>query len=88
MFRLWAKEFKDNRMIKDTVIEDARSETRTHKVFDALEEVCLRFDLGKPIWLEVTVSDFKRHSKARFSQDNFIEEIDFDYLEIHVIEED
>lgn len=75
-------------MIKDTVIEDARSETRTHKVFDALEEVCLTFDLGKPIWLEATVSDFKRHSKARFSQDNFIEEIDFDYLEIHVIEED
>ncbi len=88
MFRLWAKEFKDNRMVKDTVIEDARSETRTHKVFDALEEVCLTFDLGKPIWLEATVSDFKRHSKARFSQDNFIEEIDFDYLEIHVIEED
>ena len=88
MFRLWAKEFKDNRMIKDTVIEDARSETRTHKVFDALEEVCLTFDLGKPIWLEAPVSDFKRHSKARFSQDNFIEEIDFDYLEIHVIEED
>lgn len=88
MFRLWAKEFKDNRMVKDTVIEDARSETRTHKVFDALEEVCLTFDLGKPIWLEATVSDFKRHSKTRFSQDNFIEEIDFDYLEIHVIEED
>ena len=88
MFRLWAKEFKDNRMIRDTVIEDSREETRTHKVFDALETVCLQFDLGKPIWLEATGSDFKRHSKARFSQDNFIEEIDFDFLEIHVIEED
>lgn len=75
-------------MLKDTVIEDDREETRTHKVFDALEEICLQFDLGKPIWLEATVSDFKRHSKARFTQDNFIEEIDFDYLEIHVIEED
>lgn len=88
MFRLWAKEFKNNRMLKDTVIEDDRDETRTHKVFDALDEVCLQFDLGKPIWLEATVSDFKRHSKARFTQDNFIEEIDFDHLEIHVIEED
>ena len=88
MFRLWAKEFKDNRMVKDTVIEDGREETRTHKVFDALEEVCLQFDLGKPIWLESTVSEFKRHSKARFHQDNFIEEIDFDFLGIHVIEED
>ena len=88
MFRLWAREFKDNHMLKDTVIEDNRSETRTHKVFHALEEVCLQFDLGKPIWLESTVSDFKRHSKARFTQDNFIEEIPFDYLEIQVIEED
>ena len=88
MFRLWAREFKDNHMLKDTVIVDNRSETRTHKVFHALEEVCLQFDLGKPIWLESTVSDFKRHRKARFTQDNFIEEIPFDYLEIQVIEED
>lgn len=88
MFRLWAREFKDNRMLKDTVIEDDRSDTRTHKIFRALEEICLQFDLSKPIWLESTVYDFKRHSKTRFSQDNFIDEIDFDYLEIQVIEED
>ena len=31
---------------------------------------------------------FKKHGKARFYQDNFIEQIDFDYLEIQVIEED
>ena len=30
----------------------------------------------------------KKHGKARFYQDNFIEQIDFDYLEIQVIEED
>lgn len=88
MFRLWAKEFKDNRMLKDTVIEDASGDTRTHKVFGALEQVCIQFDLGQPIWLDSTISEFKRHDKARFSQDNFIETIDFDYLEIHVIEED
>lgn len=88
MFRLWAKEWKNNRMIRDTVIEDSRDETRTHKVFDAIDEICLQFDLGKPIWLDATVSEFKRHGRARFYQDNFIEEIPFDYLEIHVIEED
>lgn len=88
MFRLWAKEFKDNRMLKDTVISDSSDDTRTHKVFHALDEVCYQFDLGKPIWLDSTVQDFKRHDKARFTQDNFIESIDFDYLEIHVIEED
>lgn len=88
MFRLWAKEFKDNRMLKDTVICDDSPDTRTHKIFRALDEVCHQFDLGKPIWLDATVTEFKRHDKARFTQDNFIENIEFDYLEIHVIEED
>lgn len=62
-------------------------DTRTHKIFQALDDVCVAFDLGKPIWLDANVSDFKRHAKTRFLQDNFIEEIEFDYLEIQVIEE-
>lgn len=88
MFRLWAKEFKNNHMMRDTVICDDTEDTRTHKVFRALEEVCYEFDLGKPLWLDATVEEFKRHAKTRCYQDNFIEEIEFDYLEIHVIEED
>ena len=44
--------------------------------------------LEKPMWLDATVQDFKYHDKARFTQDNFIETVDFDYLEIQVIEED
>jgi hypothetical protein len=87
MFRLWAKIFIDNHLIKDMVVCNDTKDTRTHKVFLAIDEICLAFDLGKPIWLDSTVSDFKRHSKTRFYQDNFIESIDFDYLEIHVIEE-
>ncbi len=88
MFRLWAKIFKDNHMLQDTCIADGSEDTRTHKIFRALNQVCYEFDLGKPIWLDKTVTEFKRHDKARFTQDNFIEEIPFDYLEIHVIEED
>ena len=83
MFRLWGRIWKDNHMLKDTVICDDRQETRTHKVFHCLEQICYELDLGNPIW-----RDFKKHSKTRFYQDNFIEQIDFDYLEIQVIEED
>ena len=88
MFRLWARTFKDNHMLQDTVICNDSDDTRTHKVFHAIEEVCYAFDLGKPIWLDSTIAEFKRHSKARFTADNFIETIDFDYLEIQIIEED
>lgn len=88
MFRLWAKIIKDNHLLKDTVICDDSEDTRTHKVFHAIEEACYEFDLGKPIWLDSTISEFKRYDKARFTADNFIESIEFDYMEIQIIEED
>ena len=88
MFRLWAKIFKDNHLLQDTVNCNDSRDTRTHKVFDAIDQICYEFDLGKPIWLDSTIAEFKRHAKARFTQDNFMESIDFDYLEIHIIEED
>ena len=71
------------------VVENANQDmTRTKKVFSAIDEICYAFDLSKPIWLDVTVADFKRHDKTRFTKDNFIDTIEFDYLEIEVIEED
>lgn len=88
MFRLWAKIFENNHMLQDSCIADTSDDTRTHKVFRALEEVCYQFDLAKPIWLDKNISEFKRHSKTRFTRDNFIETINFDYLEIQIIEED
>lgn len=88
MFRIWGKIFKNNKMLKDIVIENTEDCSRTGKVFQSLEQICHEFDLGIPIWLDSTINDFKRHDKCRFTQDNFIESIDFDYLELHVIEED
>lgn len=88
MFRLWAKIFQDNRMLSDTVICNDTADTRTHKIFAALESVCMQFDLGQPVWLDNNVQELKRHSKTRFRQDSFIEQIDFDFLEIQIIEED
>jgi len=88
MFRLWGKIFKENHMLKDTVIADESADTRTHKIYRALDEICYQFDLSKPLWLDATIKEFQKHTKARFYQDNFIDSIDFDYLEIHVIEED
>ena len=89
MFRLWAKEFKDNKMLRDMVVENGSTDqTRTQKVFAAIEEICYSFDLSKPIWLDHNIAEFKRIDKTRFNCDNFIDSIDFDFLEIHVIEED
>ena len=82
MFRMWGKLMKDNHLLKDTVVcISDYSLSRTQMVFDSLDSICYEFDLEKPIWLDSTVN------KARFTQDNFIESVDFDFLEIQVIEE-
>lgn len=86
--RIWFKEWQNNHLLRDYEVSDESDETRTHKIFQALEDACNVLDLSKPIWLDSTVRDFKRSAKARFYQDSFMDEIDFDYLEIHVIEED
>lgn len=88
MFRLWGKIWKDNHLLQDEVICDDSINTRTKKIFGTLDELCYKFDLQKPIWLDSNISEFQKVSKTRFYQDNFIETIEFDYLEIQVIEED
>lgn len=88
MFRVWAKIWKENKLIRDIVIEDDIADTRTHKVFQALEKVCYEFDLSVPIWLDHNVEEFKRVAKTRFHADNFVDTISFDALEFQIIEED
>ena len=85
--RIWGKLWKDNHMLHDTVYEEYSDDTRTHIIFRGLDTICQRMDLSRPIWLDLNVKEFKQSKKTRFYQDSFIEEISFDYLEFHIIEE-
>ena len=87
MFRMLGKIFHENRMLKDTVICIDTDLNRTRKVYQALEEICYAFDLSRPIWLPLNQQDFIRYSRTRFTQDSFVEGIEFDYLDFRVIEE-
>ncbi|MBQ0028521.1 MAG: hypothetical protein KBS96_07955 [Lachnospiraceae bacterium] len=86
--RIWIREIFNNKPIKDTVVIDNSSESRTHKVFSALEQACNEFDLCIPIWLDKNINDFKYHSRTKFNSDSFVEAIEFDYLDFQVLEED
>lgn len=89
MFRVWGKLIKENRVIKEhTVCIEDYTMTRTAKVYKALDELCILYDLSKPIWLKKNQQDFIRSARTRFNSDNFIDNIDFDYLDFQVIEEE
>ena len=67
MFRLWGKIWKNNRMAADTVICDDSPDTRTHKVFRALDEICYTFDLSKSRSGSIRISgSFKNTQKSGF----------------------
>lgn len=85
--KFWGKIWKEHHLLRDTVITVEDDDTRTHKIFHALEEVCLEFDLGVPMWLDSSIRDFKRHRRVRFYQDSFHEAIGFDFLEFIILEE-
>ncbi len=66
MFRLWGKIWKDNHLLKDTVICDDSEDTRTHKIFRGLESICYEMDLGNPIWLESTIKHLRNMERQDF----------------------
>jgi len=89
MFRLWAKIMVSGKMVKNMTIENFDSSlNRTKKIFNSIDEICYAYDLSKPIWLDKNIREFKKNSRTRFTKDNFVDEIEFDSMDIEVIEED
>ena len=89
MFRMWGKIWKENHLMQDVVVtNEDRELNRTRKVLHGLNEICSALDLSVPIWLDANITEFQKVSKTRFCADHFIEQIDFDALEMQVIEED
>ena len=89
MFKIWGRTVKNNKYIEEyTACVDDPSLNRTAKVYKALEMICYELNLAVPIWLPINKKDFIHHSRTRFTKDSFIEEIEFDYLDFQVIEED
>ena len=86
--RIWGKIFRENHLLRDTVVVLDGPERRTVKVLEGLRLICQEFDLAVPVCLDANIREFQKIAKTRFRQDSFIEQIPFDYLEIQVIEED
>ena len=70
--RIWFKMMKDNHLLRDTTITDESDDTRTHKIFRAIDEVCYAFDLGKPIWLDANVAELKGNENKSFTKESLI----------------
>lgn len=89
MYRLWGKIMKNNRFKKDHVFELNQPELSPKQQLNmGIESLAYTFDIQMPMWLSDNEKDFKQFGKAVFTQEHFIEQIEFDYFEVEVIETD
>ena len=59
--------------------EDISFESKLSK---GIQDLCNRFDIANPMWLEDNAISMNQVNKTKFKAQHFIEEIDFDYFEI------
>lgn len=77
MLKIWGKIMKDNRIVRDEVVQCDTHESYQENLKACIIELCYKFDISKPYWLPSNVNEYNRRSKTSFDQNNFIEEIDF-----------
>lgn len=89
MLRVWGKIYKKDRIQNSvTVCDDHRSWSFKNRLYTLMEEIIRQLDLAMPIWYDNNKEDLRKFGTVRFTQDNFIELIRFDYLECQIIETD
>lgn len=88
MLRIWGKLIKDNKIIKDKVVELVVKNTYQEALKEAVTEICKEFDIAKPYWLNHNLEEYNNRSKTSFDENNFIEEIEFNKFEIEELDDE
>lgn len=77
--KYWGKIKTEDRIIRDLVRDDKDLPA-------ALVSVCSQFDIGKPIICGKHIAEMRAFRRTVFYPDDFVEQIDFDTLEIEIID--
>lgn len=82
MSRLWVRVVKKHKIARDCAVPCLWGEQRA-----ALEAALSDMDLPTPIWLGKHENEFEKFRRTAFSADHFMEDIDFDRLEIEFLDD-
>ncbi|NLX70429.1 MAG: hypothetical protein GX024_05975 [Clostridiales bacterium] len=89
MFKLWGSIHKNNKIIMDMVSECNRADlSEQDRLHHCIQEICYQLDLQRPVWLQKNQREFEQYKRTVLTQDNFIENIDFDALVLELIPDD
>ncbi|MPM22726.1 hypothetical protein SDC9_69184 [bioreactor metagenome] len=87
MYKLWAKKIKSNRIVDSLVVNNKENISPDEKREKCLKEICQKFDLSVPVWLKTHDMEFSQFKIVTFFPHDFIDEVDFDKLEVELIDD-
>ena len=83
MPRLWARIIKKHR-----IEQQGTYDCRYEDVEEALTELCCKFDIPRPIWLNKHYREYEEFRRTQFLPEHFMEEVPFQRLEIEFLDDD
>lgn len=86
MYKLWAKKIKNNRIINSVTVSNKDNISNEEKRKKCLDEICKRLDVSIPVWLKKHDMEFTQFKYVTLYAEDFIDEIDFDKLEIELLD--
>lgn len=87
MYRLWAKKIKSNKISDSLVVKNNENISPDEKREKCLKEICQKFDISVPVWLKTHDMEFSQFKTVTFYPHDFIDDVDFDKLEIELIDD-
>ncbi len=86
MFKIWAKTTKKDKILKSFVYKG--EDKFDSKLFGSyLPDLCEQMDVPTPVLLKSHVKNFDAFGTTRFSQSDFVEQVNFDYLTLEYCKE-
>ncbi|HOB19925.1 MAG TPA: hypothetical protein PK830_07335 [Candidatus Atribacteria bacterium] len=89
MYKVWGRIRKNNKIVKDMVVPcDPVGQSKEDCLHYCIQQICYEFDLQRPVWFPKNQREYDEFRLVTFNQDNFMETVNFDALEIEVIEDE
>lgn len=82
MVKIWGKVIKNERIVKNCVLEIDESNT---SFFDMLKNMCEKLNIPTPVLLDKHVYDFNVFNMSTFKPDDFIESVKFNRLTLQLV---
>ena len=79
MLKIWAKVYKDERIVKQTTYENEEKFTYAN-FFKYLAEICDLLDIPTPVLLKTHLFNYAKFNHVVFRPRDFVESVDLDKL--------